>query len=211
MVIEEARVNEYKVLAGVKEQMEQARRMREEMDREIQAGRGSAEKAGEIYTKQVKLEEQLVKYRSIDQLLTDLKAEVKQERDIYQSVGVALISKLSGVLQDLIDLISLNDNRYTLKDGVLQLNLIDGEKIRKQSQKIVDEIEKQKKSLEEERTRKEGRISPQIHDLTSEIEAYQKLEQQTISGIEEALRSVQKQNEIYQTYMSKRANDKLQR
>ncbi len=214
-VIEEARVGEYKKMELVQVKIGQTHQMREEL------ARSSPEKAGEAYAQEIKLQERLAKFRLADQLLNDLKEEVKREREIYQNMGVSVLSKMTSdaALENMIKIIRLNDGRYTLKEGRLEFNWSPEkeEQISRTSEELIREIGQSKRVLEQEKIQAEGKISSAEREverskIDSELAAYQKLEHQIAAGLGDAKRSVQKQQAIYQQYQKKQAelNDEVQ-
>lgn len=212
LLIENARIGEYEHLAKIQSELEKVQAQEESTTNQVQKGKLAPDQAIAIYQNKLSLLKQLNQQTEIDKLFTDLKGLVKQESDIYQSLGQTLLTKVDDdhFLQLYRQLILLNEGRYTLTDGKLSLH--HDPKSEKEmtdiSQQLMAFLSQQITESETEKTRIEGQFSSakrteELARLNALILALNKLKHQLGGDLEEAARLRKNQAEVFQQLQEK--------
>lgn len=160
----------------------------------------------EAYQRHLELEEKIRQIQEQDQQLVSLKAEVKKERELYQMLGISLISKdvPDPLLNTFFQLIEANEHRYQLENQELFLADTHSqveEKIEGLKNRLIQEIDRKIRELEESKIGLEGEKKLQdIRTVEADIQSYKKIRVKVLTDIEEALRLLAKQKSIIQTF-----------
>lgn len=211
--IDNARIEEYIALDKLQRLYQSEQLKQTALEGQVQQGLATPEAAAEIYKNEFKLLNQISQQQAIDQLFINLKEEVKREMDLYQNLGLDLIAKVEDekVIKSFINLIALNEGRYTVEKGELAIH-IDANK-EQQAVELDREINKyfseRIASLQKEKQLAEGKLpSPQrtneVTRLNPEIATMIKLKNKFATDLEEAKRSRQKQIVLFQQLKEKR-------
>lgn len=205
LTVENARIDGSKQIEQLQKEMNQFRMQQEKLERKMTEGPAQSQEVLQIYEKNLEVEKKMKSLEDRDQQLLNIKTQLKNERDLYYHVGITLMSKEipQSVLQTYFNLIRLNANRYTWQSHQLLVhqNLQVKEHIRLIRKEIVNELDKQIASLEQQRRITEGKISSaeQREELSihqANIEGYKKIKAKLITDTEEALRLADEQANI---------------
>lgn len=179
----------------------------EEKKRQEFEVRGDAKKAVDAYQNIFKNDQLLKELKIEDQKYLDLEALIKNEKNIYFNLGVALINKDAGeaLFQNYLDLIKLNDHRYSEEGGSLTFSqgteIVD--KIHTHLQSIAKNLDDQILKLENDKDLLKGKISSakredEMQALQLQIDSYKKLKEKFKTDVEDAIKSANKQKLIVQ-------------
>lgn len=207
VMLEEARV-------ARSEQLNQAMRQEKELQQQqmqqaslVMQGKEVPQKATELYQQRLEVEQKIKQMKLEDQLLVDMKAEVKRERDLYYNLGVSLIAKnmSEAALENYNQLIRLQAGRYSFEKDELTLkkNGDSAQKSRELRKKIEQELDEKIDELEKEQQLLEGKMisAQRREELASnqaDLDAFIKLKARLITDTEAAIRSIEKQHDILQ-------------
>jgi mono/diheme cytochrome c family protein len=161
------------------------------------------------YQKELVLLEKISHQKAIDNLLLNLKAEIKREKDLYQKIGESLIIALGsdGSLETLIKALNLLDKSYQFKDGQLII-AFDPEKnkeIEGYGLALKREIEKKIQELDQRKVLLNGQFASaerahQLTEVKAEILTLNNLKKQVERGFKQAAESRVKQEESYKQF-----------
>ncbi len=204
LVVENARVKLSIAIEQDKNREKEIQKRQKELENQVLQGKVSIPNDLKIYQQSLEITKRLQKLQEQDQQLIQLKNEIKHEKDIYQSLGLALIEKGVGklLLDTYFQILDLHKGRYSLQEGRLVTQ--DKPKIAEQArglrQVIVQEIDRKIADLEKREEVIEGKISSaekakELTTIKADILTYQKLKDKIISDSEAALRSANKQLE----------------
>ncbi len=211
-LIENARAKEYLILSNFQEEYNQAQTQEKTLLKQIDTEKVFLDKATELYRQKLDAMEKLKLQRSIDALYVELNGQVQHERDLYEGVRNDLLSRSNNEasLQSYNEILALNEGRYTVNDGVLEMH-IDPEherKIATLSHSIENNFDLQITTLEKKRIIEEGKIaSPErsqtIERLNSEIKAIAALRNKMLTDFEEAARTRKNQASLFKQLQEK--------
>lgn len=206
MTIENARVSSYTALENVQNEYQDVRKQQNKIYDSVEQGAGadSIKDAAALYMKSLDLLKKLKENKDTDQLFQELRNQVKHEEETYQLLGISLMGNkyLSpSIFDSFLKLISLNENRYQLKDGklIMQINPGNEKQIEEISKMLISVVDT--KLAETQRTQQllEGKPDRQeeLKTLTAATNSLMKLRKELISDLEEAARIRQKQVDLY--------------
>ncbi len=207
VMLEEARVARNEQLKQAMQQEKELQQQQMQQASLVMQGKESPQKAAELYQKRLEVEQKIKQMKQQDQLLVDMKAEVKRERDLYYNLGVSLIAKNAGetALENYDRLIRLQAARYSFdnQELVLKKNGDLVQKSRELRKKIEQELDEKINELAKEQQLLEGKIisAQRREELASnqaDLDAFNKLKARLITDTEEAMRSIGKQYSILQ-------------
>lgn len=144
-----------------------------------------------IYLDRLKVDQQIIALKKEDEELVQLSASIKKEQAIYADLGISLIANRFGRLHlnNYIQMISLNKNRYKIESGKLVSNhsIKIRDQILEKSDLIVKGLEGAEKTLEKEQSIIEGKISSseqkeKLAENKSEIDGIEKLKKKIVDG-----------------------------
>lgn len=205
LTVENARIDRSKQVNELERQAEQLQIQKDDLERKITEGKGKSQDVLKIYQQILEIERKITELQEQDQELSNLKAKLKSERDLYYNIGISLISKdlPEPILQRYFDLIRLNANRYTLQQHQLVIHQDQkvSEQIRSVRQVIVNELDQKISELERQRKIIEGKISSaqqreELNVNQAYIEGDKKMKAKLITDTEEALRLAEDQPKI---------------
>lgn len=208
LTIEDARIEDNQQLRKFQQEVKQLRVQQEELEQASKEGKRSSEDALKSYQQILEIEKKIKKLEEQDQQFLALKTQLKRERDLYSTVGTALLSKnvSETIFQPYLDLIRSNQQRYHLSDHQLSIHHSDqtDQQIRKIRQEIIAELDKKIAELKQQRQVIEGRINSaeQREELAmhqAEIDSFSKIKTKLISETEEAMRLANEQVKIVKT------------
>jgi hypothetical protein len=205
VLIEEARIMGNQKLKELLLKEQQLSQQQKNLVKAVRENGEASEKALNMYQERLNLEQEIKTIKGKDELFVDLKLLIKQERDLYFNLGVILMTKdvNENILNQYHQLIRLQSNLYEWKQQRLFFQDIKG--IKQKSLEIRKEIEKQldEKIIELEKKSQilKGKIASaqQKEDVAtnqSDLEAFKMLKVKLVMDTEEALRLINKQNEI---------------
>lgn len=203
--IEKARGGYYSELTALEGKLENLQDMRDRLYDKAKTGDGSPARAINAYEEELNLLAKIKGLKEQDKLYVEMKANVKREKDLYDSMGKSLIQ--GGGQEDLegyIKALSLLDNTFALANNTLTYQFSAeksqqvaalGENLQNRIQQKIDRLTQQKKGIEgkinsPERTRGLAELSAQINSLT-------KMRNLLTAGFEESLRIRQQQAALY--------------
>jgi len=203
VAVENARIQDYKQLAAVEAQLKQAQEEAAAMNQKVQLNQATPQQALPSYEKILTLSSQLQPLKVKDQTYSDLRDLLKQELEIYQNLGTAIVTqKISdNSLEAFIQLAELNDDRLTIDQGKLIFRDNQSQESHRQQllTQISDEIDQQLEGLEKQKTIAEGKVaSPQrtaeISAISAKISTLKKFKLKLLTDIEETIRLEQSQS-----------------
>ena len=212
LTVEEARIHEYSALAELQRVVDDLQKKRKNIYEEYQAKGGPIpEEAANLYQKELIAIGNLREREEIDKTLQNLKDEILKERDIYQSSGLFLLSKVKGgeTFNKFLDLVTLNKGSYFYLNGSLKANFSDEIESKialaaKQLDSDLDALIKEKEN--EEKNREKLSLKEQtdlLNKLKTDLAALKQLKNKIISDMEAAVRSRKRQKTLYQAYIKK--------
>lgn len=127
--IDQARMSEYAVLRKLDEEYiaMQGQLQKQSLNEE----QGSIEKSAQLYEKQLKLNKQQKQQQKRDQHYQALLIKVKEEQDVYKSLGDSILNDpelAEKLLPEFLQMVTLNEGRFVIHDGKLQEVTIDKRK-----------------------------------------------------------------------------------
>lgn len=215
LFIEDARVKEYTAIDELKHKYQSAQSEQSILADKIKKGLSPIEEGSKAYQNVLVIETALQSHQAVDQLLLDLKQELLREVKIYRLLGGNIIEKKlpNKIFDNYLKILELEGNRYHLIDGKLILAKDpakdkEAAELGKESIQImdglIDEQKRQQKIIEGKIASSER--TQEITTVLGEINGLTKFRNQFISGFHEALRSRQKQQEIYDLFQKKNKN-----
>lgn len=199
--IENARLNEYASLEKLQSEYQKVR-----TERNLLQSREDSQKAIKLYEQELELLGKLKQQQEVDQLFVDLKGLVKRELDLYQNLGLNILTKHvdEETWKSYLKLIALNENRYSIdKESTLQMHLdpSKNEELTALGKELVEALNRKIAAIEKEKTRVEGQLASAhrtetLTSLAAQISGFTKLRNLIISNLEEASRLRQQQTEI---------------
>lgn len=212
LTVEEARITEYSKLSKEQEKLNELQNQRIKFYENFQAGEPLPKEALDIYHQELITLRNYREREEVDKILKDLQGKIINERETYQNIGVALITKLKEeeIFDQFLELIAINQNRYQYEKGNLSTNL----SLEKENQmakigtKIVSQLNGMIQQVEDEKKLVEGKIeSPEkaqeLTRLNSTISTLTQIKVKIISGLEEAVRLRKDQLRLYNLYEDK--------
>ena len=205
LIVEDARIEGSKNIQQLQKEKQQLQDNLKDAERKMMMGNEGTKNIGQDYQQILGIDKKIKHIQDKDQQLLDLKTKLKSERDLYQNVGLSLMSKdlPEWVLERYVDLVQLNANRYTFQDHQLTIQQDEESRnhIRLIRQEITNELDKKISNLERQRKVIEGKIfsAKQREELNAnqaDIEGYKKIKAKLITDIEETLRLADEQANI---------------
>lgn len=205
--LEQARIHEYTELDKTRQEYEKAKKQRQNLDREVLENKVKPEEALKSFQKEIDLGKAVSIRKNLDKLFIELRSYLKEEKEIYRSMGDSLLNaEIDGEsMEDLLKLISLNKDRFSLQNYHLHWE----EKNQRQEfqtlkEKLEKGIEQLLKNEEQERKLLEGKLSSsetadKLKALDAKIKSLKKVKIKIASGLHEALELKKKEKEIYQS------------
>lgn len=204
--IDEARLSENRLIQQYLKSYNQAQAIHQETMAKVEHRQVSPEAAVKVYQKYLAIGIKLHQEQAIDQSLIDLKNEIRQERNIYQNLGVELIAQnvSDATFQQFLELITLNAKRYAMENG--RLNFMEtpdmAQKISSLEVRIIKDLDAKIDRLVKESSIVEGKIvsherTAELKEIEADIKSSQKLKEKLTSSINEAILSRQNQKKLY--------------
>jgi mono/diheme cytochrome c family protein len=211
-ILDTARIEEYKQINNLRDQLKKATEQRFSLNEKIENGLANPEEAMAFLQEELKLNRLVKQHEQADEILLKIKEALKRESQVYQNIGIDLISKsmLATLFLDYLNLINLNNLQYMIKNNTLDV-MSDQKKEEAVSQlevKIIQDMdieialkEKEKEFLDVKLTITERNNK---HEKIKEaLSALSKLKNSLISGFEESKRSRKLQLELYKSYVER--------
>lgn len=161
----------------------------------VQVGAAKAEEAAALYQKELQLELRVKQYDAIDKMFTHLIGLLQQESNYYKDAGSFLVGKEEegSAFKTYLKLISLNNDRYSIKDSKLQFNPADDKEIESLGKKLIQEVSEKIAELERRKVIAEGKLpseqrNEEISRLAADIATYTKLKSALVTDVEGAAR-----------------------
>lgn len=176
--------------------------------RVVETGMKPMQEALTLYQKQLEVEEKLRKAHQIDKLLVAMKQNISDEHDLYQSIGMEMLSANVNeqIWTDFLSILNLIQPLYKLSDGKLVLNTGQKQnKISKLVENIVGSLDASTKALAKEKVIVDGKLpSPekeaQLRTISSLIEKNNKLKTKLLSSLEETKHLRLQGTKLYNEY-----------
>lgn len=186
-MVETARIDNSKEMEELKDHLIILQQQLKASTKEAIKSQDSTKVSFDLYNNVLEIEKKLNSLKEDDQKYLDLQAALKTERTTYFNLGTTLISKdvSDNLFQKYVNLIQLNNNRYSTQDHHLEFhqNEPEIEKFRALRQILIDAFNQE--------------ISKQTKP--AEVDSYKKLRDKLMKETEETLKLVQKQHQIFQT------------
>lgn len=215
--IEDARINEYTTLEKIERQLEQLQKQESLLYNKIGQGEDSPEKAVVIYQQKLALASQLKQRKEIDQLFLDLEAQVKRENALYQEIGQQLLARKvdDQTFDAFLKLIAINDGRFAVQNNQLSLNYNSDQEAQMTAfgKDLITTFETKITELNKGKALIEGQMpsanrAKALASINGEINSLIQMKTTVISNLEEAVRSRQKQVELFNELLDKLKNNK---
>ncbi|MBA2726606.1 MAG: c-type cytochrome [Parachlamydiaceae bacterium] len=201
LLIEHSRIEQYATLDSALTLFRQLKGNREKLYQYDAQESDSSRKALDAYQLELEQMGKLSQLQSNDALYSDLRKQIKAEKEIYQSLGAFILQ--TGNRQDLDDyikLIEMLDNRFQDKEGklVYQFSDLNEANIVKHGQGLIKSISTQLDQLKQDQTILEGKMSSAnrnqaLHELDARIKATEQLKNRLVSTLAEGIRLRQKE------------------
>lgn len=194
-VIDRARIKHSELMIQAKQAEQELRRKKAYLERSVEEGQGSPDEVVRIYHQGLEVSQKLVHFEEQDDLLQELKKEVQRERELFQNIGLNLISKNveDFIWEDFLNLIKLNQNRYQFENGTLHVMSIPPDKLNELKTKLVQAID-QEIEKKEHHLAKASQAEQEV--IQADIKGFQKLRVKLLTEIEEVIRSLKKQETL---------------
>lgn len=203
-LVERARIEEYVHLASSQKKLNNARQVRETLDRNILT-ESDRKSALEAYQLELEIGAKLEAKEQSDKLYQELRQKIKQEKDLYLATGLGFLS--SGMDGDILDqflkLVVANENRFEIKNDLLIWNdsNFNEEDFNTSENNIIQELNALIKAEEEKKAIIEGRLaSPdrakELSEVDAKIDGIKKQKARFLSNLAEALRLKAAQRQI---------------
>lgn len=197
LIVDNARIELNQQIENLRSEKERLTIQQADIERKVRDGRANPQAAVKDYQKNLEIDVKIKYLLEKDEHLNLMKAELRKERELYNNIGISLISKdiSEEGLKNYLELIRLNKNRFEFKEQKLQIHHDDERKAQMQKvrEKLVNELDKKIAELERQQKILEGRISSakqreELNFNRAEIEGYKKLKAKLITDTEEAWR-----------------------
>ncbi len=210
--IEMIRSSEYGALDEAEKKLAQIQKQKQSLYALITEGQEPPKEIVGLVQQELNLAGKLNRLKEQDKILIELKNSLKEEKELYRSLGLALVQIHPGdqVLNDYSELVGSLQPRFKVENGVI-VNLLN-EKNQKEAlqsnQKLIAWVDQQQTQLRKEKVTVEGKMSSNektesLNHLRNQETLYTKLKNKLISTEEEGRRSRTKQGELINTYNSK--------
>jgi mono/diheme cytochrome c family protein len=213
LTIEHARANYSENLEKLRLDQKELEARQKRLEHFITEGKEDPQEGLQNYEQLLKLNQEIKQLEEKDQQLVALQTEVKKEKDLYQILGTVLLSKElpEGLFDKFLQSLALNEKRYSLNGQGLQIHL-DSFKLKKLRQlqtDMTEQLNQKIKELERKRVALQAQIvsaqrNEELAANEADIKAYKKMQERLISNMEEAHRSVQRQEKIVQSLQPER-------
>lgn len=212
LTIDQARVEWTKALEEAQQKKYDLERQRIRIESDIEEGKEDPAKAAQTYQTLLKIDQEIAYLQEQDQFLQELKLDLRNEKNLYQGLGISLITRQANekILNHFYDLVDLNHPLYALEKGKLifvmnperikQIRLL-RDQITQQLDKHIKELEQKLKPLKE---KNEPAAAELITAIESELEGYKKLSAHLITETEETIRLIDKQRKTLQAFDAQR-------
>jgi mono/diheme cytochrome c family protein len=195
-VIRNARIQQYASVNAAKAAYESVKQRREELDKQIRAKPTLATEAVSTYEREIQTLNALHRAEAADQRFRDLLNALASEETLYERTGKALLNAQvdPDVFAAFLALIRLNNDRYQISDGQLQMQAKptreDQEVI---MQKIFAVLDQKIQALNSERQSVKGQITSAeqreaLRDIDTKIKNLEKLKNELTSLVADATR-----------------------
>jgi len=203
-MIAQARILPSEKLLALKQSLASVRKARREHTDDAQAL--------ELYKKQLELDKQMTQLLTVDKLYTQMLQEIQSQEQQFQNLGSTLILKKTSesLYNQFLQLIPLLKPSYNFSKK--QLNFVRSDKNVVEAKQLRDamlkEIDQHILEIEKKETVIEGKIASQerseeLKTLNNEINGYHAIKNSLISTFEESLRSLNKQQKLFDEIQEK--------
>lgn len=195
-LVERARIEEYAHLAASQKELNNARQLRETLDRNILT-ESDRKSALDAYQHELELGAKVEAKEQADHLYQELRQKIKQEKDLYLATGLGFLSSgMDGdILEQFLKLVVANENRFEIKDNQLiwSDSNFNEEAFNASKDKIVQDLDSLANSEEGKKAIYEGKLasserSKELSEIDAKIDGIKKQKARFLSNIGEALR-----------------------
>ncbi len=205
LLVEKARADESRLIQQMQEQQTTLINRQAQLEALVAEGKLSNERAIKNYQEHLQLTQNIHQLQKKDTQFVELIQEIRREKELYQNLGLSLISKdlNEELLENYLKWIELNKDRYSIENGQLALHMNEEQekRMRQLQTKLVHTLNEKIEQLQAQQKILQGKFSTaqRNEELTTnraDLLAYQKLKASVISTIEEAIRSIEKQHKL---------------
>lgn len=204
VVIDRARVEEYRMLESSRNQYRLLKSEREDLYGVIQDNNGSPERALDVYRQELDLLSVLKQQESKDVLFTQLSRLIKEEKEVYLPVGSYIIQNGSSEdLDNFIHILNALDQRLKFDGGKLhyQLSADEEAKIAEWGRLILENNEMQIEKLSREKTTLQGKIlasehGPTLQEIEAKVNVLVQLKNRLTTSLAEGIRIRQQEKKL---------------
>lgn len=210
--ISDTRNIEGKKLDVLREEYNQALRLRQDNYDKSQKGKVTLEEAARSYSKELVVMDHLEQRKAIDSILLNLKNEFENEQNLYAEIGLRFIAKKAGerAINQFFEIVLLNKGRYTRLNGDLLMEKDPSRErsIQNKTQEIVRYLDHQI-DLNKRRIEKlKGKLpslerTEELAKVGERLEAMKGMKAVLLSQVRLAAQSRTKQVKIYENYKEK--------
>lgn len=211
--VEKVRFAGYSDLEMLKKEYAEVSEKQKAAKRLVQTGKNDNKQTLSLYQEQLETLKQLNKYQALDDKLYELRTLIFKEKDIYQNIGYDMLSaNVDDSIWDLyLKIIPLVAQHFFIEDDQLKMQPenFQKEEVEALANKIVDQINRDIKKLENEQIAVEGKLpSTEKDDLLRNIRVQMdkniKIRARLLSGIKESYSIKEQEAAIFNQYVEEK-------
>lgn len=208
--VENARIKDASALVEAEQSLKEIKRLQNVLYEQVKIGATHPDEAVKAYQEHLTLLEKLNTLQQNDGILQKLIQEIRNEKRALQELGLAMIAQATQNIDigTFYELLHKGSELYTFEEERLALKKISEAEIQKSQQQIIGDIDASISELAKEIEILRGKIrSPEadqeIKDIFINMELLVKLKNNTISMLEEAKRSRERQTKLVEDFNEK--------
>lgn len=211
--IEKARFAEYPTLESIENTYSKTVEKQKLANRNVQAGKQSIQAALTLYQQQLEEGNLLKQHQKIDRSLSEIKKLMTQEREIYQNIGLDMLSSNvdESIWEKYLNILSLTAQPFDFAEGKLSLKESgpSNPKVTELVNQIVNLLDANIASEKKEKIIVEGKLPSKdkealLHNITADIEKNGKVKAKLLSGLEEISRLRNQQRKVITEYQNEK-------
>lgn len=205
-----AQASDYVSIEKLQHEYDHAQQERRELYDKIDAGDDPTPATVDVYKKEVNLLALLKQKEGRDNLIVELINTMKQEKELYQNIGLSMIERKihDEIFDAFIRLLEVNKQRFEWKDGKLLLTASEAQQkeIEAMGNSIVQFLEDRLDLLAKRRVIELGKLPSTERDqilasINEEKKGLIQLKGKILSGLQEAFHLREKEKILYAEYI----------
>lgn len=206
LTIDKARQAQSKIMEDFQKEKAELERRSSLLEYESTVKKKPSEEAIEVYKKNIEIDKKLNEIQQNEDRYIKLQQEIQTEKGLYRGLGIALITRgiSPASVTTYFELLKLNQNRYKIENGRLTMKSAPTSEIKAKQQELINAIDSSIQKFELEKNVIEGKIAgahktgDRVH-VEEELSSYNQLRAKLNLNVDEALRSMQRQEKLMQT------------